>query len=237
MSIEIHKRKRAVKIADVINANIMINSSRLNELVKILNENKIVWGIGGSYLLYVYGLYDNPNDLDIWIEPSDMQMVKKLFCEYEEIETNIQLPKEFHLKIKYFEIEVDFVSCFIVTPNKYKFSYYISPETIKYIKLKNGQPIPCTLLEDWYIIYKLLHRESKAKIIEKVFAEKRIPLSNKMMQSSLSRLDNTIQKRVIKDANKLIGDSVQYSIWDYMRFDEEKMNDVKKNASTKIDCE
>lgn len=202
----------------------MVNNKTLNKLALILNENKINWGIGGSYLLYLHKLYFTPNDLDVWIHPKDMKKVKKLFNTFEKIKTNIQLPEEFHLKIKFFEIEVDFVSCFIVTPNQHTFSYHISPNTIEIFKLDDGNDIPCTSLEDWYVIYKLLHREEKAGLIEKVFVEKHIPLSDKMLRASMSRIDNTIQKRIKKDVDKLIFNSIQYSLWDldYLKGGENK---------------
>lgn len=209
----------------------MINNETLSKLANMLNGNNIIWGIGGSYLLHIYGLYDTPNDLDIWIQPKDMGNVKKIFQDFEKIKSDIQLPEEYHLKIKFFDVEVDFVSCFIITPNQNKFNYNISPENVYDKCLINNAHIFCTTLEDWYLIYKILKRESKASIIEKVFIEKKIPFSDKMMHANLSRIDNNIQRRVKRDANKLIEDAMQYSFVDYINYiNKENING--SNAST-----
>ncbi|MBQ3136990.1 MAG: hypothetical protein IJB74_05845 [Clostridia bacterium] len=209
----------------------MINNETLSKLADMLNKNNIVWGIGGSYLLHIYGLYDSPNDLDIWIQPKDMGTVKKIFNNFEKIKSDIQLPEEYHLKINFFDIEVDFVSCFIITPNQNKFNYNISPETVYDKFLINNVQIFCTTLEDWYLIYKILKRENKASIIEKVFTEKKIPLSEKMMHANLSRIDNNIQRRVRKDANKLIEDATQYSLTDYINYKNKEKNNGSNDSA------
>ena len=192
----------------------MINHATLTKLSEVLSSNKIVWGVGGSFLLQIYGLYANPNDIDIWVRPSDMARVKQLFKNYKEIETNINLPEEYHFKMNYYDLDVDFIACFIIKPNQNIFTYYISPKNIKTIKINEDLDIPCTYLEDWYIIYKLLKRESKAAIIESVFKDKKIQLSDRVLEASLKSAENLMPKKLIKDTHDLILHSTQLSLFD-----------------------
>ena len=179
-----------------------MNQSTILKLSKILNNNNIIWGIGGSTLLEYYGLYCDPNDLDLWIRPNDIDKAKNLFKDFQKIKTNIYLPEKYHFKIQFFDIEVDFVACFMIKPNQYKFTFNISPNNLRYIH-EDGAKIPITYLEDWYIIYKLLKREDKAKIIEKYFNNQAIELSVNVLNISLSNSDNTIPIETVKAANNL----------------------------------
>ena len=203
----------------------MINQQTLNRLSQMLSNENIVWGIGGSYLLQLYNLYSNPNDLDVWVKPSDMPKVRQLFRAYEEIETEIaSLPPKYHFKMRFYDVEVDFVACFIVKPNQKTFTYHISPQNIDYLMLDNNVEIPCTFLEDWYIVYKLLKRNEKAKIIEDVFREKRIKMSERALDLSITSKHNTIPKYIIKDASNLIFSSLQLSLFDPIPQPEENEN-------------
>lgn len=191
-----------------------MNYNTIYKLSKILNDANLTWGIGGSALLEYHGLYSNPNDLDIWIAPDDIPIAKDLFRNFEHIKTNIYLPDKYHFKIQYFDIEVDFVACFMIKPNQHEFTFNISPENLKYIK-KDGINIPITFLEDWYIIYKLLKREDKAKIIEKYFLDNSIELSITALKLSLSNKNNVIPINTIKSANNLMQLSLFNSTNDY----------------------
>lgn len=194
----------------------MINRITLMSLSKELNRHNIIWGIGGSYLLQLHNLYSDPNDLDLWVQPSDIQNIREIFKDFKEIETDIPLPKELHFKMMYYDIEVDFVACFITKPNKYQFTYNIEPENIKMVDL-DGMKIPCTYLEDWYIVYRLLNRNHKADLIQKVFSEKKIPLDEHAIQRAIDNKQTKIPIRLKKDVYELITLATQMTMFDYDR--------------------
>lgn len=193
----------------------MMDQSILNKLAKELSTHSIIWGVGGSFLLQMYNLYSEPNDLDLWVQPSDIPKVRDIFKDFEEVNTNLPLPKEFHFKMKYYAVEVDFVACFIVKPNQNRFTYNILPENIRMLTLENGTKVPCTFLEDWYIVYKLLGRENKANLIENVFRENRIQFSDKVLRASLDNRKNKIPKKLIKDITDLICYKLQPLLFDF----------------------
>lgn len=192
----------------------MINYNTFKKLAATLDENNIVWGIGGSFLLQLHGLYSNPNDLDIWVQTDDISKLKTIFSSFDEIESSIQLPPQYHFKMQYYDTEVDFISCFITIPNQKRFEYHILPTNIEYIEFEDGIKVPCTLLENWYIVYKLLNRKDKAQIIEDVFIQKKLELSIDAINESLNDSRNHMQKRVRTDVKKLVSQSQQYSLFD-----------------------
>lgn len=198
----------------------MTSKQVLYKLSKTLKNNNITWGIGGSYLLYLHGLYDNPEDIDLWINPEDIKTVRTIFREFEEIDTEIPLPKELHFKMLYYEVEVDFVACFMTKPNQYDFMYTIDANNIEEISIGKNKTVPCTYLEEWYIVYKLLHREDKAKIIESYFNKHEIKLSDKIhrirdtVDRALKNPSNKVPQKVIEDAYSLVHSSLQISLFD-----------------------
>ena len=191
----------------------MINTQTLNSVINILKSNNIRCGIGGSYLLQVYNLYEDPNDVDFWVAPEDIDKVRNIFSQYEEIGEKIQLPRQYHFKMRYEDIIVDFVACFIVKPNKNEYVYNILPENINYIETESGLELPCTSLEDWYIVYQLLHREKKAELIRRYIYKNDVESTNLKLNSSIEDSNNKLPNRVIKAVKELIWDNIQMDLF------------------------
>jgi len=194
----------------------MIKPSTLKLLIDMLNDNGITWGVGGSFLLQVHELYSEPNDLDLWVQPSDIPRVRNIFHGYDEIKTNIQLPEEMRFKMLFHDMEVDFVSCFMTKPNRNKFVYQIKPCNIRIVKLSYGVDVPCTLLEDWYIIYRLLRRNDKAELIRQVFEKKNIDINKNAIELAVSSKENKLPRYFKRDIPRLVYAARQYSIFDYI---------------------
>lgn len=203
----------------------MINYGTLNSLVDILKKNHIKCGIGGSYLLQIYQLCNNPSDVDFWVAPEDIHKVRNLFSHYQEIVERIQLPSKFHFKMRYFDIDVDFVACFIVKPNKNEYVYNIMPENIEIVDMEDGSKLPCTLLEDWYIVYKLLRREEKAKLIKKYIYQKDASRANERLELLIDNKDNRLPKRITKEVKDLIWHNMQLSLDNYLEINKEESNE------------
>lgn len=129
------------------------------------------------------------------------------------IETKIFLPDEFHLKIEYTGVSVEFVASFIIKPNSNVFEYNILPEMISYRDYEDKLQIPCTPLEDWYIIYRLLKRDDKANLIKNFLLNKRT-ISQKVFNKSLKC---NIPKYLKKDIKCLLDEyykGLQLSLFD-----------------------
>lgn len=189
----------------------------LQDVSNILQKYNVIWGLGGSQLLKIYGIYSNPRDIDLWVNFSDMDVVKNIFSQYKISDRTISLPEEYYLKIEYGSIELDFVSCFMVKPNQNKFVYYISPNDVVYRSVYGKGKIPCTLLENWYIIYKILKRNEKAELIETFFKKNNI--NSKILINSLHSNIPKYVKKDIKDFLKIYYSGLQLSLMDYIEND------------------
>lgn len=216
----------------------MINEDTLALFIKAMTECDIIWGVGGSYLLEKYELYTNPADLDLWIQADDMPVVRQKFSHFEELNTNIPLPKEYHYKIQYYDMEVDFVACFIVKEKKYKYQYSINPDNIKQIELSSGLQIPCLYLEDWYVIYKLLRREDKANLIRDAFKKLGIVFNEEAVNKSIkSKEDNNLPKWLLHDISDFSQEINQLSMFDQKKLgiaiNEKAARNSTKSSDTK----
>ncbi|WP_026523826.1 hypothetical protein [Butyrivibrio sp. MB2005] len=199
----------------------MVNMDSLKQLLEILRTEKVRCGIGGSYLLQMYELCDNPQDVDFWVEPSDIEKVREIFKECKEIKEKLQLPEQYHFKFEFKDIVADFVSCFITKPNQYSFEYNIKPDSIEYMPTEKGYEIPCTALEDWYIVYSLLGRKKKADIIKKYI--KSLPNSRSTsaikIKEAIEDSNNTLSAKMKKELDDFAMDCLQVSLFDFDFFD------------------
>ena len=188
----------------------MIDLTILKDLSRQLNRHKITWGLGGSCLLMLYNLYSAPNDLDLWVQPDDIEKVREIFAEYEEISTDIPLPKELHFKMLFHNVEVDFVACFIIKPNQHQYRFDICPKNIRMITIGDMQ-IPCTYLEDWFIIYHLLNRTGKARLIQDYFTEHQVEFDESAIERAVQYKEVSLPSRLDHDINLLVFDATQLS--------------------------
>lgn len=193
----------------------MINRDILKDLCEVLEQHQITWGIGGSCLLQLYGLYNNPQDLDLWVQPSDIGRLRGIFIDFPEMPTEIPIPKEFHYKINYRNLEVDFIACFITKPNQYQFTYNINPQNIRMLSLDDIQ-VPCTYLEDWYIIYRLLNKDDKANLIKRIFKYQQIDFDERAIEQAINSNQVSLPIRIKKDVLRLIDDATQTYIRGWM---------------------
>jgi hypothetical protein len=185
----------------------------IENLKDILNKNNIIWGIGGSFLLKIYNLSSVANDLDLWVRPYDLQKVRNIFREYEEICSEINLPSDLHFKMNYLGTQVDFVAAFIIKPNQNTFDYEISPKDIKLQSYGDTDEIPLTSLEDWYFIYKLLKRNEKAAKIETFLIEHKFNINKILSESKKQNLPKYIKKDAKKMVKKFVS-SLQLPLWE-----------------------
>lgn len=142
-----------------------------NTLLKIalvLNENKINWALGGSLLLYLYGINTTVNDIDIVIDTTDISKVEKFINQFSHIEkdkTEIYLTERFY-SIRINKVIIDLMIGFKISSDK---GVYIYPDADKLInRTINMDDITINLcsLKDWLNAYKAIGRDNKVKLIE-----------------------------------------------------------------------
>ena len=121
----------------------------LSYIGKILNQEKIVWGVGASILLNHHGLIDKPNDIDILVHLNDIekadQILKNIGEKKSREKMNLYSTQYFYeYIIKTFDVDV--MSGLNINYNNGIFKYCFDQTSISNIKIINGVNIPLTSL-------------------------------------------------------------------------------------------
>ncbi|MGM0379339.1 MAG: hypothetical protein ACQEQE_06300 [Bacillota bacterium] len=147
----------------------MENIEVLKEIAKLFNEKDIRWAIGGSTLLYFYDILENPNDLDIIINPKDKNKVFNILDKLgESVESEPVKNYKTGVFKKYYieDVEIDIIGDFYI---KTKDGYYLHPfdqlDTTK--KVIEGVTVYLDSLINWKKTYKMMGDPKKrVKLIE-----------------------------------------------------------------------
>ncbi|WP_286161270.1 nucleotidyltransferase family protein [Clostridium sp. KNHs214] len=164
----------------------------LVELSKALNKEGILWAVGASVVLNHYGLIDKPNDIDILVHIKDIEKVdmilKRLGRKKLRKKTDTYATKYFYEYVME-DVDIDVMAGFIIKHNNGEYQYCFDDKSITAIKNIQGECIPLTSLEDWYVIYQLIPgREYKVGIIENYLLKNglnNINLVNRALEGNL----------------------------------------------------
>lgn len=139
---------------------------RLLEVAKVLNENDITWGLGGSLLLDIHGYDVTVNDIDLMVD-APLEDVIKLFLDTRVI-TNLEISPyqtDYLVQIKG-DIVVDIMIGFkYITPEglyEYPKGANIVEKTIQIDEVD----IPLCKLSDWKDLYEAIGRTDKVEILK-----------------------------------------------------------------------
>ncbi len=171
----------------------------LNEIGKKLNDNNIVWAVGGSLLLNHFNLCDIVNDIDILVseEHSELanQIIKKLSSSEIIRDSDLFVSDNFH-EYKINGITVDIISGFKIKNNNGIYCYDFSEDAIGKKVVLNGTEIPLTRLSDWYVIYCLIpNSDEKLEALEEYF-EKNYPNKCRLRKALESELPINVQGKI-----------------------------------------
>lgn len=155
----------------------MEKNARIDELVmqigRLLNENNILWGIGGSYLLKSYGIVTEVHDLDILVAEKDIHkaiLVLDTVAERKIIPIKEEYKTGYFYVYSYKGLSIDVMSTFRIEHSEGVYEFVLDALSIVQQKNKDGTLLPFTSLEDWIIAYKLMKgRVAKVALIENYF--------------------------------------------------------------------
>lgn len=138
------------------------------------NDSNIVWAIGASMMLNQFGLIDNPNDIDIFVDVKDIdradEILKSIGEKKEPKKTSAYATKHFY-EYLINGIDIDVMAGLAINHDSGVYEYVFDTDSVSRIELINEVEIPFTSLEDWYVIYQLIsNRESRVNLIERYFA-------------------------------------------------------------------
>lgn len=142
----------------------------LIKIAKKLNQEKIVWAVGASLMLHHFGLYEGPNDIDIFVEIKDANKAKKIFDEFgkpKEIKPHRVYTSNYFYKYDIDNISIDVIAGYQINHTDGVYRYNFDKTAIGKVSKIEETEIPYCSLEDWQVMYRLMPGgEQKAKLIE-----------------------------------------------------------------------
>jgi hypothetical protein len=174
----------------------------LANIAKILNHEKVLWGVGASIILNHYGLIDKPNDIDILVAEKDIEKADRLLGSsgVKKVRENSDTYATKHFYEYAIEgFDVDVMSGLILNHNNGAFRYIFDESSIVSYTEINGVKIPLTSLEDWYVLYQLIpNREVKVRLIEDYLIRVGIRNSDLLERALFLDLPDGVRENVIK---------------------------------------
>ena len=137
----------------------------LSRIAAALNGRQITWAVGASGMLYLNGITDRFNDLDILIDEEDIAKAKTILDTMGSLQERIPNP---NFKTRHFleyvieGVEVDVMAGFIITKDGKDHHLPFDASHIERTVTVNEQAIPLQLRSDWQHYYVLLDRPHKA---------------------------------------------------------------------------
>ena len=142
----------------------------LSYIAKNLNKENINWGVGASILLNQHGLIDKPNDIDIIVDLNDIEKADEILQrigEKKAFDKTAVYSTEYFYEYIVNGIDVDVMAGLRINSDAGVFKYAFDKSSVVETREINGETIPLTSLEDWYVIYQLIpNRDTKVKLIE-----------------------------------------------------------------------
>ncbi len=143
----------------------------LPKIAAALNARGVRWALGASSMLALRGLRATPNDIDLIVDERDAALAAdtlraagaqsppgpsagfgtRVFLEYDIDGVGVDLMAGFAVRTEAGDVAYPFPE---------------SPETVAF----GGQAVPLCPLEDWYVLYLLMNRPQKARLIETHFS-------------------------------------------------------------------
>jgi hypothetical protein len=177
----------------------------LNTLCTItekLNEERIVWGIGGSVMLNHYGLDEQPNDIDILIDLKDIKSANLILSRLGE--KKAWEKAEVYSTRHFYEyvingVDVDVISGLTINHSEGAYIYEFDERSIaEVIRIKDND-VPLTSLEDWFVIYQLIpNREPKVKMVEEYLLSHGVKRADLLQRALKGTLPDEVKARVEK---------------------------------------
>ncbi|WP_413380961.1 hypothetical protein [Alkalihalobacillus sp. 1P02AB] len=132
--------------------------SLLQQVVEVLDENKIDYSLGGSGLLYALGLSEQVNDWDLMVEASEHELVKileKKWITPQKKKGDSSFGSDYVLQLNIENVTFEFIGHFSIY---YEQQLIQIPNEVSFVwnGVKVANPVA------WYVAYELMARKDKA---------------------------------------------------------------------------
>lgn len=140
----------------------------LVKIARIFNEKGYTWAIGGSCMMYLHGIVDSFQDIDIMVSMADAESSKQELLKLGLLEKStpgIYATKHFY-EFVIDNVDIDVMAGFAIIKDNVPYDCSFVKENIDMIKVIDGVDIPLESLEKWAIYYHLMGRDNKANLIK-----------------------------------------------------------------------
>lgn len=141
----------------------------LSKLAKEFNQNHITWNLGASCMLYLRGIVKDFDDIDIMVQTSDIEKVKKIMSAYAEpdiLKPTKQYKTKYFLEYSIQGIDVDVMADFIIVNQDKDYYFPLTKEEPFDIYMLNDVEIRLAKVKTWVTYYQLMNRLDKVKLLE-----------------------------------------------------------------------
>lgn len=172
----------------------------LAKTADILNENNIIWGLGGSLMLHMHGIIDNPNDIDLLVSENHAPLAGKVLDNLGERKETVHSPPfktAFFAKYRVENTPVDVMGGYSIIHEEGTYKLAFEKNNIADSTSFNGKTIYLSSLEDWYVLYSLMpNREEKVHLIEQHFKEKGINHPDLLIKALRQPLPEPLRNKI-----------------------------------------
>lgn len=146
-------------------------ADKLNVLAAVgkeFNNKSITWAVGGSLLLYIKGITDTFQDLDLMVSEKDIHMAEKILREMGKAQPphpDAQYRTRYFLEFVVEDVDIDVISGFVIMKDGIAWECPLRSEDIRETFQVGGVAVPLQSLEKWENYYHLMGREKKAGMI------------------------------------------------------------------------
>ena len=142
----------------------------LTDIAHGFNQDKVLWAVGASLLLYFKGISDTFHDIDIMVGEADIEKVKARLLGMGQLalpNPNMQYKTRHFLEFTIKGIDVDIMAGFVIVKDGNEYDCALLPEQIAESIQLNGESIPLHSLQLWRHYYALMGRTSKVEMIDR----------------------------------------------------------------------
>lgn len=143
--------------------------SVLAQIARVLNQNRVIWAVGGSLLLYLKGKTDTFHDLDLMVSEAQIETAKTLLSAMGVMlppNPNAQYKTRHFLEFNIQGVDVDVMAGFVIVCKGREYDCSLLPQQIVEYKPIHGESIPLQALKDWRRYYELMGRTEKVAMID-----------------------------------------------------------------------
>ncbi len=144
----------------------------LCKVANVFNKKNITWNLGASCMLYLRGITETFNDIDIIVSKEDVASVKELFIDYhlDEREPNSMYKTHTFLEYIIDDVEIDIMSGFTIVSENKDYYFPLKKGTLSESVVIKGEVIYLETIEKWLEYYTLMNRTNKVDLLRKYLA-------------------------------------------------------------------